>query len=475
MTRFFVLLSLSALLFQVLPAVAVPPARTKVKSFAEWCQEKNTVPDKTRKTIDLLLKEVGTEDCQVANTKLKSTTKLGLYEREVDLQVLSAVTNLNELYLGSNKISDIKPLANLVNLTKLSLNDNQISDIKPLANLVNLTKLSLNDNQISDIKPLTKLTKLTSLDLSTNQISDIKSLVSLIELTSLSLGNNQISDVKPLSGLTKLTDLILGNNQISDIKPLAGLTKLKYLYLHRNQISDLKPLAGLNNLTTLTILPQTAPGQADTPPAPKKLVRTLEVPSRIYMTALSRDRQTLVTAEEGSITVWNLATGTSHSHTLLDREYATITALAISPDGRTLMTGSSGLDINEVSKSSGCSGWSCNWNQSSSSTKSRFGCAIQLWELNTGKGIGMLKLPTEEQINFYEQNLNFSGLKKLEFSGDGKTLSTQNKKGEILAWEYLTGERKPGLDTVYPSAKINHVIETSQNDKTTKIDIYAID
>jgi hypothetical protein len=52
---------------------------------------------------------------------------------------------------------------------------------------------------------------------------------------------------------------------------------------------------------------------------------------------------------------------------------------------------------------------------------------------------------------------------------------TNSRQGKILAWEYPSGERKLGLDTVYPSAKINYVTEFSMNDKTTKIDIYAID
>jgi WD40 repeat protein len=205
-------------------------------------------------------------------------------------------------------------------------------------------------------------------------------------------------------------------------------------------------------------------------------LRTLEVPSRVKMTALSRDRQTLVTAQEGSITVWNLATGTSRSHTLLDSQYATITALAISPDGRTLITGSSGLDIQEVSKNSGCSGWSCESSQGSSRIKSEFGCAIQFWEISTGRGIGMLKLSSDEQIDFLQQGTtNFSQLRQLEFSSDGKILWTQGNEGRILAWEYASGARKPGVDTAYPPAKVNYAIETSWNEKTTKIDIYAID
>jgi len=59
------------------------------------------------------------------------------------------LTNLTELSLSINKISDIKPLASLTKLTSLDLNYNQISNIKPLASLTNLTKLYLRGNPIT--------------------------------------------------------------------------------------------------------------------------------------------------------------------------------------------------------------------------------------------------------------------------------------------------------------------------------------
>ncbi|MEG4817790.1 leucine-rich repeat domain-containing protein [Microcoleus sp. K5-D4] len=82
----------------------------------------------TKHTVDVLLKEAGTNDCDVADRKLSSLTELGLNDKQ---------------------ISDIKPLASLTNLTELGLNDNQIGDIKPLASLTNLTRLSLSGNPLA--------------------------------------------------------------------------------------------------------------------------------------------------------------------------------------------------------------------------------------------------------------------------------------------------------------------------------------
>jgi WD40 repeat protein len=122
----------------------------------------------------------------------------------------------------------------------------------------------------------------------------------------------------------------------------------------------------------------TVQAQMNIPAPAKKLLRTLEVPANVSVATLSRDRKILVTAQDGSITVWNLATGSSRSHTLLDRQYATISALTIAPDERTLITGSLGMDTKEVSSGGGCSGLSCDWNQGSASTQSQLGSAIQL-------------------------------------------------------------------------------------------------
>jgi internalin A len=112
------------------------------KTFTEWCEQKASLPQETRHTIEELLKLAEKQNCSQAN------------------QIL---TNLTVITLKGNQISDIKPLSNLTKLTFLVLDENQISDIKPLSNLTNLTSLFLGGNQISDIKPLSNLTNLTSL------------------------------------------------------------------------------------------------------------------------------------------------------------------------------------------------------------------------------------------------------------------------------------------------------------------------
>ena len=109
------------------PKVTAAPIKTP-KTFKEWCQQKASLPQETRRTVEALLKVAKTRNCSQANQTL---------------------TKLTSLYLGENQISDIKPLSNLTNLTELYLLFNQISDIKPLSNLTNLTELYLSGNPLT--------------------------------------------------------------------------------------------------------------------------------------------------------------------------------------------------------------------------------------------------------------------------------------------------------------------------------------
>ncbi|MEG4419228.1 leucine-rich repeat domain-containing protein [Microcoleus sp. LAD1_D5] len=98
------------------------------RTFADWCRQKADLSPEGKHTVEMLLKEAGTTECDAAN------------------QTLSSLTGL---LLEKNQISDIKPLESLTNLTLLLLEKNQISDIKPLESLTKLTELLLSGNPLT--------------------------------------------------------------------------------------------------------------------------------------------------------------------------------------------------------------------------------------------------------------------------------------------------------------------------------------
>jgi internalin A len=145
------------------------------KSFTQWCNEKESLPPDAKFTVDLLLKEVNTKDCNLANSKLNKLESLDLYYNKItNIEPLASLNKLTSIDLIGNQISDIKPLSGLTKLTYLALGKNQIGDVKPLSGLINLTYLSLHENKITNVKSLASLSNLTNLTLNDNQIVENK-------------------------------------------------------------------------------------------------------------------------------------------------------------------------------------------------------------------------------------------------------------------------------------------------------------
>ena len=182
---------------------------------------------------------------------VSSLTKLVLFESLIsDLTALRDLTNLATLAVHLSQVSDLSPLAGLTKLESIILGGSKISNLKPLTNLKDLTRLDIS-GEISDISSVAKLTGLNRLTLSHNVISDISPIAGLSGLNRLDLSVNNISDVSPLGGLTNLKWLSVAENNISNALPLARLTNLKWLGVYNNEISDISPLDGLPKSTTL--------------------------------------------------------------------------------------------------------------------------------------------------------------------------------------------------------------------------------
>ena len=157
------------------------------------------------------------------------------------------LTNVTQLQVEMNHISDITPVIGLHNLEYLYLSDNQISSLPDLSAMTSLYVLYLAGNQLTDITGLAGLTNLSYLGLNDNQISGLPDLSAMTSLSHLDLSGNQMTGITGLAGLTGIDFLDLSNNQVSDVSPLANLTDLSTLFLHNNQIADISPLAPLIN------------------------------------------------------------------------------------------------------------------------------------------------------------------------------------------------------------------------------------
>ena len=149
--------------------------------------------------------------------------------------------NVNSLSLSSLGLEKIpEEICELTQLNELYLNTNQISDISPLSCLTKLIELDLGENKITHISALKSLRQLTSLYLNTNQISDITSLKVLTQLIQLGLSNNQITVISSLKALKKLNKLSLCDNQIRQFElNLSAYPELNFLSLKGNPIRNI--------------------------------------------------------------------------------------------------------------------------------------------------------------------------------------------------------------------------------------------
>ena len=115
-------------------AFAATPAT--FNTFLDWCSAKKTLTPATLNTIDQILNNLGTQDCQQASRKIPLTFALNLSNQNItDLAPLATLPNLTQLNLYNNQIKDLTPLSSLKNLDHLILGNNQVSDLKPLSNL----------------------------------------------------------------------------------------------------------------------------------------------------------------------------------------------------------------------------------------------------------------------------------------------------------------------------------------------------
>ncbi|CAL6054206.1 leucine-rich_repeat domain-containing protein [Hexamita inflata] len=207
---------------------------------------------------------------------VQRTQRQGFFSRGIKrIFLISFLTNLIELNLSGNNISDISSISKLKNLKKLYLESNCIEDISALQSLPDLTHLqlysnrltsytlvlpnlvylSLGNNKLQDKSGLQHSPKLERLYLSGTETTDLRSIPhQLFGLKVIQLSFNNILEISHLSNFVGMQILDLGiNQQLQNIEPLKFCTEITELCIRDSNVADIWPLQFLKNLKTLNI------------------------------------------------------------------------------------------------------------------------------------------------------------------------------------------------------------------------------
>ena len=182
----------------------------------------------------------GNEITDISGLKNTIFSRISLYNNKItDVSALSTMTNLQNVDLSNNEITNFSSLPKTI--TTLMLFNNKVSDISYLKNFSNLNYLHLSGNEITDVSILNELKHLRYVSLDNNKIEALE-LKDLEELTSIYFSNNNLKTVS-IENVPNLMYIYLDNNNISDITSLEGLSKVTILNLSTNPISDISPIA----------------------------------------------------------------------------------------------------------------------------------------------------------------------------------------------------------------------------------------
>lgn len=145
---------------------------------------------------------------------LTKLTNLDLRRNQIaNIKPISKLTSITELRLSKNQIQSIEPVRRLLNLNALSVgkNDFNSNQLRWLEKLNSLENIFLGSNSISDISVLSNLIQLKIVRLEDNNLTDITALYELVAPAIIRLtGNSNI----PCQQLVELTHLF-GENVVN--------------------------------------------------------------------------------------------------------------------------------------------------------------------------------------------------------------------------------------------------------------------
>ena len=167
-----------------------------------------------------------------------------------DIALIGRMSNLENLILVNQSVTDLSPLQSLTKLQYVEINDCPADSLEAFSGMTNLQELVLHQTSVSSLAPLQNCTSLKRFNGSIAQCRSLEGL-GLSNLTEIVLfESSQLTDLDPLSACSKLNTLtIYDATQLSDISGLAGCLSLKELQFENAPM--LREGSALSGLTTL--------------------------------------------------------------------------------------------------------------------------------------------------------------------------------------------------------------------------------
>ena len=233
------------------PKVTQPPVTKPKETEPKVTQPPITKPKETEPAAPAIPKTITIGGKSYETSMTGKLNLSGKKLKDSDIEDLKYMTNLNEIILSNNMLTDLSALSGLTQLEKLTFHRNSVSDLSFAQNMKSLKNIGAEYNGIKSISALSQLTDLEELWLKGNKIKDISPLKSCVKMKQLSLSENPIDDISALSGMVNLTEVQLGECGLNNIKALSNCRMLEIVYVYDNNITDLTPLASCKNLSYL--------------------------------------------------------------------------------------------------------------------------------------------------------------------------------------------------------------------------------
>ncbi|EIK44755.1 hypothetical protein O59_002478 [Cellvibrio sp. BR] len=164
---------------------------------------------------------------------------------------ISALSDLNYLYLGRSDISDVSIVKNLKNLVSIDLDDTAVNDVSFLSYCHNLLMVSLQRTKVTDISFLRSISDIRYCYLDGLNVDDYSAISNLSKVNTLSLASSNFNNFDYICDVVDIVELNLShlpNLDVSNIFKLKSLRKLIFHGASARQLQFLKGLAWLEEL-----------------------------------------------------------------------------------------------------------------------------------------------------------------------------------------------------------------------------------